>query len=237
MNIKPIERSKLARTVSDSLLEMVKSGDLKPGERIPTEMKLAEAYNVSRNVIRESLKTLEILGIFESKVAKGTFVHENAKENLSQYEFWTVLQNNTHMKELTEVRLSLEPELAYYAAKRRTEKDLEEMRSFLKEAADIDSMPDYRQYFDRTYMFHIMVANASQNTIMAGFLDMVYGQIKQDDVSQFSIEKKIFKNQVGHDKIFEAIEKQQSNKAKKLMFDHIYPVYAFFHNDELNSDK
>ena len=227
MEIKPVERSRLAQSISASLLEMIKSNQLSPGQKIPTEIELAAAFDVSRNVIRESLKTLEILGLLESKVAKGTFVTANAHENLAQFEFWEILQNNAQIKELVEVRLTIEPELAYYAAKRRSEQDLQNMRDFLSGKIDVSKYNTYGDYFEYTYAFHLLVAQAAKNEIMEKFLSAIYGQIKQTETIHFIVEKSIFSNQVGHEKILNAIEKGQCDKAKRLMFDHIYPVYAF----------
>lgn len=228
MEIKPLERSKLAQSVSSYILNMVKNGELVPMQKIPTEMELAEAFHVSRNVVREGLKTLESLGILESKVAKGTFINANARENLVQYEFWEVLQKNAHIKDLVEVRLSLEPELAYYAARRHTEEDLKDMQRFLYNMSDLETWSSCDNCLEATYDFHLLIAKASKNEVMYKFLRMVYAQIKQGDAQKFSIEKKIYSNQIGHEKIYEAIECGDCKHAKKLMFDHIYPIYTFF---------
>lgn len=227
MDFKPLERTKLAQDISSSIMEMINNGQLLPKQKLPTENELATAFHVSRNVVRESLKTLELLGIVEAKVAKGTYITANVKENMAQYEFWEILQKHSQMKDLYEVRLSLEPELAYYAAKRRTEEDLQKMREFLSGITKSSEFNDYASFFDMTYAFHFLIARASQNRIMEKLLVTIYGQIKLEDIVKFAIEKSIYTNQVGHEKIFSAIENQQADKAKKLMFDHIYPVYAF----------
>ena len=226
--IKPIEKVKLAQEILNSVIDMIKTDQWKECEKIPTEMELAIAFNVSRNVVREAIKTLEALGVLESKVAKGTFVPKGAKENVAQYEFWNILRENTDIQNLMEIRIIIEPELAYYAAKRRTEKDLEDMRNFINGIIDENMYETYSQYFEYTYLFHLMIARASKNKLLENFLNTVYNQIKQVEALEFIIEKRIYNNQIGHQKIFEAIEEGNAKKAKKLMFDHIYPVYAFF---------
>ncbi|MBR5230206.1 MAG: FadR family transcriptional regulator [Firmicutes bacterium] len=79
MIIQPIEKNKLSHQITESLLGMITDGTLVPGQKLPTEMELATSYNVSRNVIRESLKTLELLGIVESKTSRGTFILDNVE--------------------------------------------------------------------------------------------------------------------------------------------------------------
>lgn len=224
MVIQPVEKTKLSQKITRTFLEKLSDGELKPGQKLPTEMELASSFNVSRNVVRESLKTLELLGIAESKPAKGTFITSNADENLFQYEFWSTLKHNTCILELFEARLAVEPELAYLAALRRTDEDLNKMREFLdgKTSAEYDS---YSDFFDSTYTFHLLVAKASKNNIMENFLKNIYSQIKQQDVLQFSVDHSISKNQSSHEKILQQIRQRQPEKAKALMLEHILLVY------------
>lgn len=228
MEIKPIEKTKLAKKISNTILEMIRNNEWKPGSKIPTETELAAAFAVSRNVIREAVKTLETLGILESKVAKGTFVTLNAKENMVQFEFWNILSQNTHIKDLFEIRLIIEPEMAYYAAIRANEQEINGIKDFLNGKNESKCYENYGEYFESTYNFHVMVAKCAKNEILEKFLETIFEQIKQAEVMTFIVEKHIYTNQVGHMNILNAIEEKNPKKAKKLMFDHIYPVYAFF---------
>lgn len=231
MIIQPIEKNKLSHQITESLLGMITNHTLIPGQKLPTEMELAASYNVSRNVVRESLKTLELLGITESKTSRGTFITANAIENLYQYEFWSTLKSNVDIVQLFEARLALEPELAYLAALKRTDEDLKNMRDFLdnKITADYNT---YGEYFDDTYMFHFLVAKASKNQIMETFLKTIHKHIKEPEALQFSVDHSIGKNKASHEKIYQAILQQQAPKAKSLMFEHILPVYRFLNENE-----
>ena len=239
MIIQPIEKNKLSYQITESLLGMITNHTLLPGQKLPTEMELAASYNVSRNVVRESLKTLELLGITESKTSRGTFITANAIENLYQYEFWSTLKSNVDIVQLFEARIALEPEIAYLAALKRTDEDLKNMRDFLdnKISADYNT---YGEYLDDTYVFHFLVARASKNKIMETFLKTLHNHIKNPDALKFSVEHSIGKNKASHEKIYQAIANQQPAKAKALMFEHILPVYRYMNENAtvtFNLDK
>lgn len=72
--LKKINRSSVVQRVIDRLTEAIVSGELKPGDRIPTEMELAEQMGVARNSIREAVKILVYIGVLEIRRADGTFV-------------------------------------------------------------------------------------------------------------------------------------------------------------------
>jgi len=64
----------LRDAVCEALLHEVRSGNLRPGDRIPPERALALQFGVSRTVVREAIKTLAARGLVESKVGRGTFI-------------------------------------------------------------------------------------------------------------------------------------------------------------------
>lgn len=68
-----ITRTNVLQSVVARLNEFIDKGDLAPGDRLPSERKLAEWLNVSRTSVRQALKTLEALGRVETRVGSGTY--------------------------------------------------------------------------------------------------------------------------------------------------------------------
>ena len=71
---KKIKNKSVVQTVVDSITKAIIAGELKPGDKIPTELELAESFGVGRNSIREAIKILVYYGILEIRRAEGTFV-------------------------------------------------------------------------------------------------------------------------------------------------------------------
>ena len=70
--IKPVSKTTLYEEVIKQIISMIKEGKWIPGDKIPGELSLSESFNVSRNIIREALKSLELSGIVEAKPGKTT---------------------------------------------------------------------------------------------------------------------------------------------------------------------
>ena len=66
---------KLYEEIAARMMEQIRSGVLRPGDRLPPERALAETYNVSRTTIREALRSMEMMGCVESRVGGGTYIY------------------------------------------------------------------------------------------------------------------------------------------------------------------
>ncbi len=168
---KPIRPKKLSEEIVDQIQGRISDGQLKPGERIPSERNLAEMLGVSRPSVREAIMMLEAKGLLEARQGGGTYVR-----SLTEGSFGTPLTEMIEddpklLKDLLEVRMGLECWSAYLAAKRATDSDIErigsyieEMRLFVKDGWDpqVDSQ------------FHDAIATATHNTMQMHILTTVH---------------------------------------------------------------
>lgn len=93
----------LSDTTAARIAELIESGQLKPGDRLPPERELAERLNISRTVVRESFRALEAVGLVEAHVGKGRFVALRSGESRSSYFITRWLE--THVSELRDLSL------------------------------------------------------------------------------------------------------------------------------------
>src|SRR5512147_1497310 len=90
--IEPLEREqRLYERIVDKVLELISSGQWKPGYRLPPERELSEAFGVSRTVVREAVKALEARGVLESTTGSGVSVRQ-ADFNMLSRSFQTYIQ-------------------------------------------------------------------------------------------------------------------------------------------------
>lgn len=80
MQVVAIQKISLTEQIMKQLVDQIHSGQLKPGERLPGERDLAEALGVTRNSVREAIRTLSFLGILSIRPGSGNFVNENMLE-------------------------------------------------------------------------------------------------------------------------------------------------------------
>jgi len=74
--LEPLKKTRLYEEIIKQLQELIRRGDLKPGDRLPTERELALQLNVSRTAIREALRSMEVMGFIKSRVGGGTYIRQ-----------------------------------------------------------------------------------------------------------------------------------------------------------------
>ncbi|MDW7669976.1 MAG: GntR family transcriptional regulator, partial [Bacillota bacterium] len=135
----PIKNKKIHQQVSEEIQKMILSGELKLGDKLPAERKMAEMLNVSRTSIREALRSLEIIGIIESRQGEGNFISENFDQvGLEPMSLIFTLKNGK-FKDILEIRNIIEIEAAGLTAERITEERKEVLIDLLTDLINAES--------------------------------------------------------------------------------------------------
>jgi len=212
----------LSEQVADYLSSQIKGGDLQPGEKLPSEAKLAKQFNVSRTVIREALARLKYEGLISSKNGVGAVLTQ-AEEYRAFCLDRVEEADSGEIGHLFELRAILEGNAAALAAKRGSGKDLNRLRQCLEEMAHALEVGDDGTAPDNA--FHQIVAEASGNPYLRDFMRFLNGRLR--DQIQRSRDRS---NQVPglplkvhqeHVNIFEAIANHQPERAREAALAHI----------------
>jgi GntR family transcriptional repressor for pyruvate dehydrogenase complex len=158
----------LAHGLVEDLGEKIRNQLLRPGDKLPTESAIMQAYGVSRTVVREALSKLQAGGLVETHHGVGTFVLQPRTGGVFRLEPGD-LATSVDVLAVLELRISLETESAGLAASRRTEEQLAVMREALDDfernvtvAAGDAVAPDFR--------FHLQIAQATGNPYFADIM-------------------------------------------------------------------
>ena len=108
-DFEPIKKTSLSQKLIEYFIRNIENGTFKIGEKITNEIDLAEQINVSRNVLRESMKVLENYGILHTVNGRGTIVAEDAMANIQSMRFFEQLRNDSSVLDILEARLIIEP--------------------------------------------------------------------------------------------------------------------------------
>lgn len=123
--------ARLSDQVAQQLSTQIEKGRLKPGEKLPTEARLVEQFQVSRTVVREAVSRLKSLGLVDSRQGSGVFV--NAKLPFAPLNFESRhAASQEAVLQMVEVRRALEAEVAALAAQRRETSDIRAMEQAVK---------------------------------------------------------------------------------------------------------
>jgi GntR family transcriptional repressor for pyruvate dehydrogenase complex len=149
--------------------EMILSGELKPGDRLPPEKELSEALGLSRNSLREAVKALEIIHVLDVRRGDGTYVTSlEPKLLLEAMTFVVDLHQDSSVLELFAVRRILEPAAAAIAATKCTHGDIEHLRSLL---AQVDEYTSVDGLVSHDLVFHRVITELSGNSYLSDLLD------------------------------------------------------------------
>lgn len=153
-----VDRRSLVASAIDILRSKVHDGTWRVGDRIPPEADLAEALKVGRNTIREAVTVLSHSGMLEVRQGDGTYVRRaiDPVETLQRI-------NRSSIRDHLEMQSILEAEAARFAARRRTEKDIEVLRKLLKARGERHPGEDPEDHMQRDRAFHLAVAAAAHN--------------------------------------------------------------------------
>jgi GntR family transcriptional repressor for pyruvate dehydrogenase complex len=161
---KPVEKESLGQQVVSRILELVRTGNLRPGDRLPPERELIEIFRISRPSLREALRALSILGVVESRHGGGAFVTDlEARTLLAPLDFFLSL-SPSNFDDAFESRRIVEVEIVRKAATRADPEDINELNAMIAAHAKVFNDPIGFRILDSR--FHEKLSVMSGNAIL-----------------------------------------------------------------------
>ncbi len=222
INLKPIKSARIYTKVVEQLKDLITKGELRPGQRLPSERELASKLNIGRPSVREALRVLEAIGYIEVRLGLGVFIREHAnglEEQEMNFIINSVLKEKSRTKHLYEARELIEPNLAGLAAERITETEIAKFQDYfkdIKEKIESDTI-----CFEDDKKFHLLLAEAAKNDFLKFLLIFILESLNADLKEYFEIEGRKKQSYLEHLKIFKAIKENNSEKANKIMEEHL----------------
>lgn len=221
----PVKNKKIYQLIVEQIQEMILSGQLKAGDKLPSERTMAETFQASRASIREAVRSLEILGIIETRQGEGSFIRETTGNQwLEPLSVMFKLSGGT-FNEILEMRQILETQAARLAADRISEDEKEHLQYLikaLKESKDEEEMVQYDQ------AFHMLIAEASRNMLIASVMSAITAILQnfieeaRESVNIWSHDPAVLTAQ--HERVCQAILAGDGEVAAKAMETHFEMV-------------
>ena len=213
----------LTQEVMNDLAARIRSGQYKPGERLPTEPEVMAQQGVSRTVVREAMSRLQAAGLVETRHGVGTFVLQPALPQPTLD--LTTAVTIRDVLAMLELRISLETEAAGLAAMRRTDEQLARMREAV--ASFEQGVLSGERSIGADFEFHLQIALATHNKYFEEFyrhLGPTTIPRTRLDTSKFSPEpgqNYLLRTNREHESILDAIAHQDPRAASAAMRMHL----------------
>lgn len=221
----PLRRpASLAQQLVERLTTQIRSGDIAPGGKLPTEAEIIVAHGVSRTVVREAISRLSAQGLVVTRHGIGTFVTEGspgANFSIDPSELATILE----VLAVLELRISLETEAAALAAERRTDAQLKALRRACDAFAA--GIAKQAETIRLDFQFHLLIAEATGNRFFKHLMEylgtMIIPRTRVNTANLAHEDRTVYLQRVcrEHDAIYDAILKGNAEAARRAMRTHL----------------
>jgi DNA-binding FadR family transcriptional regulator len=219
----PIQKRKLADDVRERLLAMIESGELRPGDVLPSEREMMDSLGVGRPAIREAMQALERAGLIQIRHGERARVAEPSMgrmiDQMSDSMKHLLVHSAASLENLKDARLTFELEMARLAAERHEAADLERLsRTVEEQEASFGNSTTFRLLDGR---FHREIAALSGNPIWPALSDALFRWLNDFHVDLVSVPGKERLTLAEHREIIEAIATGDPEAAATSMRNHL----------------
>lgn len=221
MTIKKIKYHRVYEDVIEQIESLILDGNLAPGDVLPTERELAQAFGISRGTLREAFRILEREGLIETRPGGGRFLSKNLNKAEDQKRILENIERATII-ELLEAREIFETGIVELAAKRAMEQDIAEIESALEKWGKIDSESDDPGNPDQA--FHLSIAKSTHNVVLVNLIDLHMDLLQKTMIKTVEIPGRKSEVYKEHFNILQAIKEHDPLKAKEALLYHLGQV-------------
>ena len=222
----PIQTKRASEAIYEQVKDKIVAGELKPGDRLPSERNMMDLFQRSRPTIREALRMLERAGYIKTiPGSNGAIVTIPDGRNMEETIEDALQIGQISLAEMAEYRRVSEGAAAGWAAERGTEEDIEALRQCLESMESV--MDDIEAFMNLDSQFHNLIASAAKNRvscIMNSTISKLNRAFIKDNYASLSPAEQVNNNQrinEMHRVIYQAIAAHEPEQARKAMDEHL----------------
>lgn len=232
MNVK-LSTTTLADKLEEQIILYIRNNKLVPGDALPNEMQLVEMFGISRNVVREALSRLRMLGIIQSRTKRGMIVTEPPLLNSFRKIIDPQLLSIKTIKEMMGMRITLEIGIAEFVFTNIVDNDILELEQIVsrQQAIGINNLS-----IQDELMFHTKIYEIAGNDFISQFTEImhpvfVFTRLNYEDYfkpvsEKLNVQGKI----VNHELLLKYIKGRDKEGYQKAMNGHLKPYWEFIYN-------
>lgn len=217
---RPLEKKRYSEQIADLIQDKILRDHLETGTNLPSEKDLALEFQVSRSVIREALRILEVSGLVNIKKGPtgGIFVSDVYHKPITNSLNNLITLGDVTIDHLFDVRLLIEPHIAMEAALNAKNEHVKKLKEIIDDSSHHQDDPMHLKR--NNLKFHLLVAKASGNPVLSLLLESVIELLVKTtlDFLDLSLERHFFRV---HERITQVIAQGESEEAKRLIREDI----------------
>ncbi len=222
-SIEPIVRRKLSDEVFDRLERMITSGELKPGDEMPSERVLMERFGVGRPAIREAMQSLANKGLLSiSHGERAKVLQLTAQSIFRQVDLTAKImlsQSEDSLEHLKSARIFFERGMAREAAQRARAGDIDDLGAIIERQRR--SLGDAEAFIAADMQFHTRIAQVSGNPIYVAVSEAMLAWLKEYHTEMLIWTGKEKFTLVEHEEILDRLRNKDAEGAEAAMLKHL----------------
>jgi DNA-binding FadR family transcriptional regulator len=212
-------RRNLSQMVAEDLLERVRSGELRIGDRLPTEVGLMERYGVGRSAVREAVQSLVAMGILDVRPGRGATVIGIGTEQVLDSSTMFALLGRADIMDLYDLRLLIESESSARVAATPSDETLRVLASHLTDFQA--AVAGHTSAFEADLAFHRAIVEATGNAVFLRVLDALSDMLSSVRQQTQHVPGALMLAGVQHQAIYDAIAAGDPSGARAATAAHI----------------
>jgi GntR family transcriptional regulator, transcriptional repressor for pyruvate dehydrogenase complex len=218
-----VHKVSISEDIAQQILDLISSGKLTPGQRLPSERELCKNFGAARSSLREALRGLSMIGVLTARVGEGTSVAADGGKFLGKIIEWRLITEKHDIENLLEVRVALEGIAAANVAREGSQADIAKLSALLSKMKS--SVKDKKQFAALDLEFHVTLAKASGNSLLFDLVSMIRNQLVTalDKLLLPQVRPLTYKE---HAAIVEAIVQRDADRARDAMHTHLLSSLA-----------
>ncbi|HUT72253.1 MAG TPA: FadR/GntR family transcriptional regulator [Desulfatiglandales bacterium] len=217
---RPLEKRRYSEQIADLIQDKILRDHLEIGTSLPSEKDLSLEFQVSRSVIREALRMLEVSGLVKIKKGPsgGIFVSNGFHKPITNSLNNLITLGDVTIDHLFDVRLLIEPHIAMEAALNAKNEHVKKLKELIDDSSNHQDDPIHLKR--NNLKFHLLVAKASGNPVLSLLLESVIELLVKTtlDFLDLSLERHFFRV---HERIAQVIAQGESEEAERLVREDI----------------
>src|SRR5579864_1851716 len=195
--------------------------ELKPGDMLPPERELAQAFGVSRSSIRDAIRRLEAVGLVRPRQGAGTVICEPADSAANP--LTSILhQKHRMISELLDVRKIIERALSARAAVHVSPEQIAELDAIVRQQRE--KVQEGESGIEEDSHFHYAIALASGNSVVLKVVDVLMDLLRETRERSLQVEGRQAKSLAGHQRILTALKRRNPEAAEAAMRRHLEEI-------------
>jgi DNA-binding FadR family transcriptional regulator len=213
------DSTKLSDRVVAEIERLILSGELREGEKLPTETELCRAFSVSRSVIRDAVRTLSARGLVHVQHGQGTVINPPGESTVANALILYLLRSDLTIHDVLAARAAIETGVCPVAATRASEDDIKQLAADLAALDEALHRGDWQHVQDEHLAFHLDLLRATNFPALEVMLRPLQHVVMLSSVPPY-VEHPEFWEVSAHQAILDAIRAHDEDRTRQALRDH-----------------